>query len=67
MSESFDDRNRAFDPESAMEEHRPGLGSTERAKGVGAEGHHHRLTPRDGKDIPQEPLAKRIRSTRKGD
>jgi hypothetical protein len=64
--ESLDERNSAFDPEPAAEEHRPGMGSSERAEGVEAEGHHHRLMPRDSKDVPQGPLAKRIRKARGG-
>jgi hypothetical protein len=64
--EPRDERNSSFDPEPVFEELRPGLETGARAEGGVAEG-HHRLSPRDSKDIPQEPLAKRIRRAPKGD
>ena len=64
--ESRDDSNRSFDPEPAFEDLKPGLETAAKPEGGVAEG-HHRLSPRDAKDIPREPLAKRIGRAPKGD
>ena len=58
-----DEGNSSFDPEPVLEELKAGfqtVGETER----GVDEDHHRLSPRESKDVPQEPLAKRIRRAR---
>jgi hypothetical protein len=67
-----DEANGPFElPDSASEQTRPGLhygdekDSRGRAPGPAAEG-HNRLTPRQKKEIPQKPLAQRLRDAGKG-
>jgi hypothetical protein len=58
-----DERNSSFDPEPAFQELRPGFETVAETERVVDEA-HHRLSPRESKDVPQEPLARRIRRAR---
>jgi hypothetical protein len=64
--ERGDERNGSFDPEPVFQELKPGLESDVRHEEPIQDDEHHRLAARDAKDIPREPLAKRIRRS-KGD
>lgn len=64
--ESRDEDNSSFgSPEPTLEDLKPGVESGETRKREVAEGHHRR-SPREGKKIPRESLAKRIRKAEKG-
>lgn len=71
--ERGDEENNSFElSESVLEQIKPGStygdekgGGTGATHAPGTEG-HHRLTPRQRKDIPQESLAARIRKASKG-
>jgi hypothetical protein len=65
--EPRDEDNSSFGSSPSMlEELKPGLESSDGKQRNVTEG-HHRLSPRDNKDIPREPLAKRIRNAPKED
>jgi hypothetical protein len=60
-----DDGNAAFDPEPVHEDHRPGVNAEVEVERGTADG-HHRFKPSEGKDVPRESLAERIRRASEG-
>jgi hypothetical protein len=62
--EPSDEGNSSFDVEPVFEELKPGVETAAREVQEAAPG-HHRLSPRESKDIPQGPLAKRIHRKRR--
>jgi hypothetical protein len=65
-SGSGDERNAGFGAPENIVHHKPGFDFTH-GKQEGEGGKDHRRSPKDAKDIPQEPLAKRLKRPTKGD
>jgi hypothetical protein len=63
--ESGDDRNASFGAPERVVDHKPGFDFSPATQGV-EDGKDHRRRPKDAKDIPQTPLAKRLRHVPKG-
>ncbi len=64
--DSSDERNTSFDPDLIFDELRPGFDAGATVKRTVAEG-QDRLSPRDSREVPQEPLQKRVRREPRGD
>jgi len=64
--DSRDERNTSFDPDQLFDQLRPGFDAGATVKRTVAEG-QDRLTPRDSREVPQEPLRTRVRRAPRGD
>jgi hypothetical protein len=64
--ESGDERNAGFGAPEHVVQHKPGFDFAP-AKHEVEHGKNHRRQPKDAKDIPQTPLAKRLRRAPKGE
>jgi hypothetical protein len=64
--ETDDERDTSFElPDSCFEDLKPGFKPAEKKpKKVAPEGHHRFPRISEGKDVPQTPLARRIRKAR---
>lgn len=63
--ESGDERNASFGAPERVVDHKPGFDLAPTRQEV-EDGKDHRRRPKDAKDIPQIPLAKRLRHVPKG-
>jgi len=62
---SGDEQNAGFGAPEHLVDHKPGFDLPPAKQGV-EDGKDHRRRPKDAKDIPQEPLAKRLRQAPQG-